>query len=327
VLLSEGHFKDSTQGNLAQADGSTKKLNAIYRGPFEIKEMISDVSYRLVLPSYMKGTHNAFHASRLKPYLTTDAFPSRAARIAPPKPRMEGEEQHFEISEFCGHRLTGKGGVHLQILVQYTGFHEKEWQFALDLSEPPGLDKQTYMRLLMQYASRNPRGTGKKGRPPSKEAILSLQVRLQEELHRAEKLANAELKKLSKRKQDTDFQSGNKKILAKRLEKSGEDAGLSGGGGKRAHVTLPAKPNADRMGSTKTPQLSEIERLNLVGTSTLASQAEAADDVRQQPNPLRAGTREERAAVRAYANTDARESDTLIQDLTMRNYRTRSRAN
>jgi hypothetical protein len=103
VLLSEGHFKDSTQGNLAQADGSTKKLNAIYRGPFEIKEMISDVSYRLVLPSYMKGTHNAFHVSRLKPYLTTDAFPSRAARLAPPKPRMEGEEQHFEISEFCGH--------------------------------------------------------------------------------------------------------------------------------------------------------------------------------------------------------------------------------
>jgi hypothetical protein len=111
VLLSEGHFKDSTQGNLAQADGSTKKLNAMYRGPFEITEVISDVSYRLKLPDYMKATHNAFHVSRLRPYLETEAFPVRAAKLKAPKPTKESGEEHFEISEFCGHRLTGRGGM------------------------------------------------------------------------------------------------------------------------------------------------------------------------------------------------------------------------
>jgi hypothetical protein len=316
VLLSEGHFKDSTHGNLAQAEGSTKKLNAIFRGPFKIKELISDVSCRLELPAYMKGTHNAFHVSRLRPYLTTDAFPGRAARLAPPEPTMEDLEQHFDIEEFCGHRLTGRGGMHMQILVQYKGYHEKEWQFCLDLSAPPGLDKQTYLKLLMQYASRNPGGTGIGGRPPQKEAKINLQLRLQNELHRAEKEANAELKKIAKKKQDTVLHSGKKLIVRQQLERTDEDADLSRGGGKRTDVTTTTKP-----------QLSDTNRLNQVGTTTLASHAKIASNARQQPNPLRTGTRAERAAARAYVADDRVSTDTLIQDLTRRNYRTRSSAN
>jgi hypothetical protein len=48
-------------GVISQADGSTAKLNAKYRGPFKVIEVISDVSYGLNLPEYMKKTHNAFH--------------------------------------------------------------------------------------------------------------------------------------------------------------------------------------------------------------------------------------------------------------------------
>jgi hypothetical protein len=74
VLLNEKHFKESAGSNLAQADGSTKKLNALFRGPFSVTEAISDVVYRLELPQYMKSTSNAFHVSRLKPCILPPCF-------------------------------------------------------------------------------------------------------------------------------------------------------------------------------------------------------------------------------------------------------------
>ena len=88
VVLNEKHFKETTGSNLAQADGSTKKLNALYRGPFKVTEVISDVAYRLDLPRYMGRTHNAFHVGRLRPYLTTPAFPDRTARETMPVARF-----------------------------------------------------------------------------------------------------------------------------------------------------------------------------------------------------------------------------------------------
>jgi len=76
----------------------------------------------------------------LRPYLESDQFPIRAAKLAAPGPHLEGEEEHFEVAEFCGHRLTGRKGAHLQVLVQFKGQNEKEWQFCADLAQPPGLD-------------------------------------------------------------------------------------------------------------------------------------------------------------------------------------------
>jgi hypothetical protein len=296
VLLSEGHFRDSTHGNLAQADGSTKKLNAIYRGPFAVTEVISDVSYRLQLPDYMKSTHNAFHVSRLRPYLTTEAFPARAAKLDAPKPTKEGGEEHFEVAEFCGHRLTGRGGVHLQVLVQYKGYLEKEWQFCEDLSKPPGMDEQSYFDTLMKYSSLKPRGTGPKGRPPNETAILELQLRLQSELKRAENAANAGLKRLSKLRNATSLRNDKKNPVAD-LGKTDVVVDLPRGGGKRAVVKTPVE-------TSPTP----------------------TNDVTVHPNPLRSGTREGRAAARAYANADAKPAESLLNNLTEREYHTRTRA-
>jgi hypothetical protein len=205
VIISEGHFKESAGSNLAQADKSTKKLNALFRGPFKVSEVISKVAYRLELPEYMiRGrTHNAFHVSRLRPYLTTDIFPARAAREAVPEAQKEGDGKHFEIDGFFGHRLVGKGGKHLQVLVQYKGYREKEWQYVQDLAAPPGLSVTFYFELLTKYAATDPRGSGTSGKPPNPAQRQQLVIRLEAELRRAEWSAGEERKKQAEIRSDT----------------------------------------------------------------------------------------------------------------------------
>ena len=247
VFLSEHHFKETTGSNLAQADGATKKLNALYRGPFKITEVISDVSYRLELPAYMVNhTHNAFHVSRLKPYLTTNAFPARKAREGAEVIQKEMDGDHYEIIKFCGHRLTGKGGQYLQVLVQYKGHaHEKEWQFSEDLCEPPGLDVAYYFELLSKYAASNPRGSGPKGRVPNKDQIQLMKERLRDELKRAELAVKKEkVKKKPVFRQDTERTEGftpNPKPKKAKHDVSVGDA-VSKGGRERAHQQSRHKP-------------------------------------------------------------------------------------
>ena len=45
------------------------KLSPRYVGPFEIIERISEVAYRLALPSTLSQLHDVFHVSMLKKYL------------------------------------------------------------------------------------------------------------------------------------------------------------------------------------------------------------------------------------------------------------------
>jgi hypothetical protein len=296
VLLSEGHFRDSTQGNLAQADGATKKLNAIYRGPFKVTEVISPVSYRLDLPKYMRMTHNAFHVSRLRPYLTTTLFPTRAATLVAPAPQLEGNEEHFEIEKFCGHRQTGRDGRYLQILVQYKGSTEKEWQFCADLSSPPGLDTRTYYRMLSSYFAQHPKGTGSKGRPPNEIQLASLLFRLQDEVNRAKGAAKEGLTK-TKLRSDTSL----KKV--KKDSKSAEPKAVPAG--------------ADTLGGGGEP-IPDLPKNQLPTTNTRVPRSRK-EKPKQQPSPLH-GTREERAKARAYVSED-KESDTLFKNLTKREYR------
>jgi hypothetical protein len=46
--------------------GVKRKLALIYIGPFEIKERIGLVAYRLELPAYLDKIHNMFHVSLLR---------------------------------------------------------------------------------------------------------------------------------------------------------------------------------------------------------------------------------------------------------------------
>ena len=56
--------------NLPLRGSSSRKLSAIYAGPFEIIEQISPVAFRLAVPDAWK-VHNVFHVSQLKQLVGT----------------------------------------------------------------------------------------------------------------------------------------------------------------------------------------------------------------------------------------------------------------
>ena len=116
----------------------------------------------------MKETHNAFHASRLRPYLTTAEFPARAALQAVPETKMVQGEEHFKVQRFYNHRLVGHAGRHLQLLVQFKGIQDK--------------------------------GTESKGRPASVSQQARLAEQLQQELKRAKWAAGEIAKEIAEKK-------------------------------------------------------------------------------------------------------------------------------
>ena len=249
VLINEDHFKETSGSNLAQADGSTAKLNAKFRGPFKVIEVISEVSYRVGLPSYMKHTHNAFHASRLRPYLISKEFPARAAAMTVPEPQIREDGEHWEVQALVGHRLFGPKGRHLQVLVQFTGVYEKEWLFALDLGQPPEMDADSYLRILEQYAATSPKGSGPAGRPATASEKKQLSSRLQAELERAREAVVVMVPQLGPDTEPTAAPHPTAQISERerrRVARCNESAARFGGGRERTGAPTKRPDQAPR---------------------------------------------------------------------------------
>jgi len=153
--------------------------------------------------------------------------------------------------------------------------------------------------LLKKYANQNPRGSGVKGRPPTGEQIVSLQFRLKEELERAE-WAASEISK-TQLGSDTSPREVRKKSKVKSTPVVTAGADTLGGGGEQ-----------------RVPGLAKDQPLKTSKKREEMAKVDARPP--QQLSPLR-GTREERAAARAYLSEDKR-SDTLFQNLTKREYKT-----
>ncbi|CAG8713170.1 17006_t:CDS:1 [Dentiscutata erythropus] len=73
----------------------SEKLDYRKLEPFEIAEQISQIAFRLTLPSSFK-IHNTFHVSLLEPY-TANTFSGRVAE--PPPPVTIDEESEYEVKE------------------------------------------------------------------------------------------------------------------------------------------------------------------------------------------------------------------------------------
>jgi hypothetical protein len=91
------------------------KLLPKYVGPFTIKEVLTDVTYKLDLPQSMK-VHPVFHLSLLRPY-------HQDGRHQPPPLPFEIDEEEglwYEIDTILDHRVTTKGQKRvLQYLVKF----------------------------------------------------------------------------------------------------------------------------------------------------------------------------------------------------------------
>ncbi|XP_073131840.1 uncharacterized protein [Henckelia pumila] len=60
--------------------GKNGKLNPRYVGPFEILDKVGTLAYRLALPPDMSRSHNVFHVSQLRKYISD---PSHVLESAP----------------------------------------------------------------------------------------------------------------------------------------------------------------------------------------------------------------------------------------------------
>lgn len=103
------------------------KLRAEFYGPFEVSEVISDVTYRLKLPESI-GTHDAFHISNLRPFKT-------GTRYQPPPPPLAiiSGEEHWEAEACLAFRYykKGRGKEHVQFLIKWKGYPDSDntWEY------------------------------------------------------------------------------------------------------------------------------------------------------------------------------------------------------
>ena len=92
-----------------------KKIGPKREGPFQIKEALGLVTYRLKLPQSWK-IHNVFHAVLLRPYIETEAHGNNYPR--PPPDLLDGEEV-YTVEQILKHRKRGHG---YQYYVQWEGY-------------------------------------------------------------------------------------------------------------------------------------------------------------------------------------------------------------
>ena len=132
VLLSRENIKKNIKEQ-------TPKLSPCWIGPYEIKKVLSDVSYELKLPTNLK-IHPVVHVSRLKPYVDgKEEFPDREVINNQPTPTINhdgvGEWEVEEILDKKVQRRNRKEVVYY--FVKWKGFDimESTWEPISNLSK------------------------------------------------------------------------------------------------------------------------------------------------------------------------------------------------
>ena len=112
--------------------GATKKLSPKYIGPYSIEKKLSDVNYKLLLPSHLQ-IHPVVHISKLKPYHEfKEDFPNRKKEVPPPEPTIKEGYYEYEVERILAKRKRGKT---IQYLVKWKGYSEEDatWEPARNL--------------------------------------------------------------------------------------------------------------------------------------------------------------------------------------------------
>lgn len=111
------------------------KLANRYQGPYKIKEILPNETYRLELPEKSK-LHNAFHTSVLKPYVisTPGNYPERDQHVIRPGPVNEGEPDIYEVEDITDHKFMRNA---LKFKVLWVGYpiEDATWESAIEIQE------------------------------------------------------------------------------------------------------------------------------------------------------------------------------------------------
>ena len=87
----------------------SRKIAPRKEGPFEIKEVLGPVTYRLKLPPKWK-IHSVIHAALLSPFKENNVYGKNFTQ--PPPDLVDGQEE-YEIEAIIRHRNQGKGYAYL----------------------------------------------------------------------------------------------------------------------------------------------------------------------------------------------------------------------
>lgn len=114
--------------NLTLSPELNRKLTARYVGPFEVSDLITDVTVKLKLPNEWK-IHNSFHISRLKPAHPGTEYPTHQDEV-PNDPIIREDEQEYEIEKIIKSRVSSTGKK--EYLIRWKGFGRSEdtWEPA-----------------------------------------------------------------------------------------------------------------------------------------------------------------------------------------------------
>lgn len=112
---------------------TSKKLQSKFLGPFQIKEVISNVAYQLDLPVTMR-IHPIFHVSLLKPYRDPGEVDYRE-KATDQAPIIINDEEEFEIEKILDHRWNGKKRKK-EYLIKWKGYHDHDatWEIEANMA-------------------------------------------------------------------------------------------------------------------------------------------------------------------------------------------------
>ena len=122
----------------------TNKLCSRYMGPFPVTAVVNANAYTLALPPQLQALHPTFNIDKLKPYLSTDAFPFRPqpySRPPPVAPADSNGDQEFEVERIIAQRHEGN---RVQYLVAWKGYpaEENSWEPKENITNSPKILEQ-----------------------------------------------------------------------------------------------------------------------------------------------------------------------------------------
>ena len=102
-------------------------------GLFQVEKLVGPVACKLDLGTRLKGVHNVFHISLLRPYRT------EGDGVSPPEPIVVDGTAEFEVERILAHR--DRCGRAREYLVRWAGHDSSEnlWLTESDLQNAPAV--------------------------------------------------------------------------------------------------------------------------------------------------------------------------------------------
>ncbi|XP_074318479.1 uncharacterized protein LOC141655291 [Silene latifolia] len=107
--------------------GIKGKLSPKFIGPYPIVERVGEVAYKLKLPASMGKTHDVFHVSQLRKYVSDPAHVIEP-EVLEIEPDLTYEERPIRITDRKEKRLRNKVVPLVKVLWRCNRFEEETWE-------------------------------------------------------------------------------------------------------------------------------------------------------------------------------------------------------